>query len=78
MEHKKKSKAGREERLNVLIRHLPNIADHLASLPGGVGTDDLLDAAVAGLTARRWSRDDAERVCEPEYDARGLRVEIVY
>lgn len=78
MEQKKKSKAGRAERLNVLIRHLPNIAEHLASLPRGLGTDDLLDAAVAALTARRWARGEAESVCEPEYDARSLRVTIVY
>ena len=36
MEHKKKSRAGREERLRVLTRYLPGIAEHLASRPNGV------------------------------------------
>lgn len=78
MEHKKKSQAGREERMNVLGRYLPEIAKCLASRPPGVAPDDLLDAAVAALTARRWLRGETARVCEPQHDAKGLRVEIVY
>ncbi len=46
MQHRKKREAGRDERIEVLIRHLPNIADHVASRPSGAGIDDLLDAAV--------------------------------
>lgn len=78
MEHKKKSQAGREERLMVLTRYLPGIVAHVANRPTGVASDDLLDAAVAALTAQRWMRGGAARVCEPQYDAKGLRVEIVY
>lgn len=78
MQHKKKSHAGREERIRVLADYLPRIAEHLASRPTGVAVDDLLDAAVAALTARRWLHGEAVRVCEPQQDGRGLRTEIVY
>jgi predicted RNase H-like nuclease len=78
MEHKKKSRAGREERLQVLTRYLPGIAEHLASRPNGVASDDLLDAAVAALAAQRWMCGEATPVGEPQYDAKGLRVEIVF
>lgn len=78
MGHKKKSRAGREERLKVLALHLPQIAEHVATRAAGIGADDLLDAAVAALTARRWVRGEAVRVCDPESDQKWLRVEIVY
>ena len=78
MTYKKKSPAGREGRVKLLEAYLPRIANHLPSRPAGVGMDDLLDAAVAALTAQRWMRGEAVRVCEPQHDAKGLRVEIVY
>jgi len=78
MQHKKKSQAGRHERIEVLTRHIQRIEEHLAGKPAGVGPDDLLDAAVAALSARRWQKGRAERVCEQQRDARGLRVEIAY
>ena len=72
------SHAGREERIKVLADYLPRIAEHLASRPTGVAVDDLLDAAVAALTARRWVRGEAAQVCQPQHDGKGLRTEIVY
>lgn len=78
MMHKKKSQAGRTERIEVLARYIPRIGEHLASRSPGVASDDLLDAAVAALSAQPWLEGKAERVCEPLHNARGLRVEIVY
>jgi len=78
MAHKKRSSAGRDERIEVLIQNMPNITEHLVLRPVGVAADDLLDAAVAALTARRWQYREAARVCEPQQDTKGLRVEIVY
>jgi predicted RNase H-like nuclease len=78
MQHKKKSVAGRRERIEVLRNLLPDIETRLDRRPDGVAADDLLDAAVAALTAQRWMRGEAACVCEPQRDAKGLRVEIVY
>lgn len=78
MQHKKSRKAGRDERIEILARYLPRIAELVSTRPVGVAVDDLLDAAVAALTARRRQSGEAARVCEPQQDARGLRVEIVY
>jgi len=71
MQHRKKSKAGRDERIEVLTRYLPNIAALAARGPSGADIDDLLDAAVAALSSRRWLRGEAARVSEPQHDARG-------
>ena len=78
MAHRKKSSAGRNERSMVLSDHVPRIGEYAARKPKGIAADDLLDAAVAALTARRWLQGKADRVCEPQLDPRGLRVEIVY
>ena len=78
MQNNKKCRAGREERVNVLKPYIPRLSDHLANRPVGVGADDLLDSAVAALTALRWSRCEADRVCAVEADLRGLRTEIIY
>ena len=61
-----------------MSRYIPDIREHLKRRPVGVAPDDLLDAAVAALSARRKGRGESARVCEPQLDARGLRVEIVY
>lgn len=43
------------------------------------GPDDYLDAIVAAWTAHRWANCNAKRLpSDPELDARGLRMEIVY
>jgi len=46
-------------------------------LPRGVGRDDLLDAAVLGLAARRIARGEGRSFpAAPERDAKGLRIAI--
>jgi predicted RNase H-like nuclease len=47
MAYGKKTKAGVEERLELLRTVFPSIEPHLQNRPAGVGRDDLLDAAVA-------------------------------
>jgi predicted RNase H-like nuclease len=77
MAHRKKSLAGRQERLEVLATVF---VDDLASLPPppGAAPDDLLDACAVAWTAMRLARGRAVRLpAEPEVDIRGLRMEIV-
>jgi predicted RNase H-like nuclease len=74
----KRHPSGRSERLRVLDRVY---CDTLAEVPppAGAAADDLLDAAVLAWTAARVACGDANRVpAEPEFDARGLRMEIVW
>lgn len=78
MKHKKKAQEGISERIALLRGVFPQIESHLANRPVGVGADDLLDAAVAGWTALRWNRGDAECVCMPEHDQKELAVTIYY
>ena len=70
MAHGKKTKAGVEERLDLLRCVFPAIERYLQNRPPGVGRDDLLDAAVAAWTALRICNGEARRVCEPERDAK--------
>ncbi len=78
MKHKKSSKKGREERLNLLLRYYPDLVGLLAELDRKkAAPDDLLDAAVAAWTAERIVKGSACSVLE-EFDERGLRMEIVY
>lgn len=74
----KKSKVGVSERVTVLTPVFPEIQRHFANRPPHVGVDDLLDAAAAAWTAIRLSRGEAQRVCEPECDDKGLEVTIWY
>ena len=47
--------------------------------PIGAGRDDLYDAAVLCWTASRISNGTSESLpTEPQFDSRGLRMEIVY
>jgi predicted RNase H-like nuclease len=78
MTHNKKTKEGRDERIGLLCREFPKIESYLANLPKCVGEDDLLDAAAAAWTALRWHRNEAECVCTPEHDQKGLEVAIYY
>jgi len=55
-----------DSRFSVLIR------------PRAVGANDLLDAAAAAWTALRWHLIEAEFVCTPEHDEKGLAVTIYY
>lgn len=78
MKHNKKTREGVAERLDLLRRAFPEIERHLAKRPLRVGADDLLDAAAAAWTALRWHRKEAECVCTPEHDKRGLAINIHY
>jgi predicted RNase H-like nuclease len=78
MKHNKKKKDGATERIAVLRPIFPEIERHLAIRAPRVGADDLLDAAAAAWTALRWHRNEAECVCMPENDEKGLEVTIYY
>ena len=78
MAHNKKGQEGIAERLALLRRVFPEIETHLTNRPRTVGVDDLLDAAAAAWTALRWYGNEAECVCTPEYDEKGLAVTIYY
>jgi predicted RNase H-like nuclease len=78
MTHNKKTKEGAAERAALLSRVFPQVEIHLANRPRAVGADDLLDAAAAAWTSLRWYRNEAECVCPPEHDEKGLAVTIYY
>jgi predicted RNase H-like nuclease len=78
MTHKKKTEDGAAERIGVLRPIFPEIERHLANRPHRVGADDLLDAAAAAWTALRSHHNEAEPVCTPERDDKGLVVAIYY
>jgi predicted RNase H-like nuclease len=78
MTHNKKTKEGAAERIALLQPVFPEIERHLANRPPHVGTDDLMDAAVAAWTALRRHRKEVESVCSPEVDEMRLAVTIYY
>lgn len=78
MAHNKKTKEGTAERITLLRHPFAQIERDLANRPSRVGADDLLDAAAAAWTALRWYRKEAECVCLPENDEKGLEVTIYY
>ena len=78
MIHNKKKEAGFNERLHLLSPIFPKIGQHLGSRPPGVGKDDLLDAAAAAWTALRLHRKEADFVCTPERDEKGMEAAIYY
>ena len=78
MAHNKKTKDGVSERVALLRGVFPEIERHLVNRPHRVGVDDLLDAAVAAWSALKWHSREAERVCPPELDDRGLATTIYY
>jgi predicted RNase H-like nuclease len=78
MKNRKKTKAGFEERLDLLRSFFPDIERHLENRPASVGKDDLLDAAAAAWTAVRLWKGEARQVCEPERDDEGLMATIWY
>jgi predicted RNase H-like nuclease len=82
LEHKKKSLAGRQQRQQALSELVPEIdvADVRMQLGRrGVGADDILDAVACLVTAIRLVSGNATTLPADvvEYDARGLRMEIV-
>jgi predicted RNase H-like nuclease len=78
MMHNKKTREGAADRLSCLNPIFPEIGHHLGSRPPGVGKDDLLDAAAAAWTALRRHRGEAQCVCTPERDEKGLATTIYY
>jgi predicted RNase H-like nuclease len=78
MKHNKKTKEGVADRIALLSPVFPEIGRHLANRPPRVSADDLLDAAAAAWTALRRHQGEADCVCTPERDAKGLEVTIYY
>jgi predicted RNase H-like nuclease len=78
MAHGKKTKAGIEERVELLRVVFPDIERHLQNRPPGVAKDDLLDSAVSSWTALRLWKGEARQVCEPERDAKALETTVWY
>jgi predicted RNase H-like nuclease len=78
MKHRKKTKAGVNERLDLLQPVFPGVERYLQDRPANVAKDDLLDAAVAAWTARRLWKGEARHVCKPELDVNGLETTIWY
>lgn len=82
MTHNKKTQAGFCERLEIIERYLPGARDFvdsaLAHYPRSVlAADDILDAAVAALTASLSSHWQTLPK-QPELDCEGLPMEMVY
>lgn len=82
MASNKKHRSGFEERLNVLRGHDPRtdhiLSDALRIYPRSlVGRDDVLDALAAALTAQTPAGQMASIPEDPQWDARGLRMEMV-
>jgi predicted RNase H-like nuclease len=75
----KKSVSGRTQRIKLLRSHgIRDIDRWLGTRKGtGIGRDDLLDACACALAARD-SKNRFPRKIEPEFDSRGIRIEIWY
>jgi predicted RNase H-like nuclease len=72
----KRTPEGRAERLALLAA--AGVGDLTRVRALGAAPDDILDAAVLALTARRVAEGTAERLGDGEVDARGLRMEVAY
>ena len=83
MECGKKSKSGEEQRLEVLDRFEPQSCEIYSEacrrfVGGGVAKDDILDALVAAVTARRGHKRLKTIPDCPPKDCKGLPMEMVY
>lgn len=86
MQHNKKTKAGREERLRALEQIEPfhavrNMLDTVATTyrRSQIGVDDFLDACVLAWLAERIANGEATCLpSEPPIDQKGLRMEMWY
>lgn len=81
--HNKKSRAGRDERIEILSKHLPDalsIAENAASAyrRREVARDDIVDALAGAVTARLGYRNLSAFPIRPERDQRGLAMEMVF
>ena len=72
----KRTPEGRAERLALLAA--AGVGDLARVRALGAAPDDILDAAVLALTARRVADGTAVRLGDGAVDARGLRMEVAY
>lgn len=76
--HKAKP-AGQAERRALLHAHFPDLEENIGRFGRGDAITDILDAYVLLWSARRIARGEGQSLPpEPEFDARGLRIEIAY
>ena len=76
--YSKRSTLGRKERTELLEVRLPGVDRILDAHPGRARAWHLLDAAACLWTSRRIAARAAIRIpADPEWDAEGLRMEIV-
>jgi len=69
---------GQQKRIELLEPHFPGLRGHIARLRQRRATIDLLDAFSMLWTARRVRAGEAISIPDrPEYDSRGLRMEMV-
>jgi predicted RNase H-like nuclease len=79
LRYAKRSQHGRHERRALLEQKLPGIDRILADRPHGVREPRLLDAAADLWMARRIKARALTRAADPpEWDADGVRMDIVY
>ena len=73
----KKSATGRQQRIKMLLAHGVKEIEHWLEMRRGTGNgrDDMIDASVCALAARE-SKNRFPR--KPEFDSRGIRMEIWY
>jgi len=80
VEHNKKTRAGRDERIALLSSIFPNAGEMVNGMrkPGKAEPDDILDALAAAWTAAKAAIGKAATLPEqPELDSKGLRMEIL-
>jgi predicted RNase H-like nuclease len=75
--HGKRTRAGREERLRLLLGEVPDAVRHLAPVPRGAAADDVLDALAVAITMRRVAAGRAHVVGDDRTDARGHPMRVV-
>ncbi len=79
MKRSKKIEAGRDERWEVLVTHIPGIENVVEVELPGIAEKHIFDGLALLWTARRVWGHSARRIPkEPEWDSEGLRMEFVY
>lgn len=73
---RKRDAAGREERLALLTRPFPDVAERLAARPTGCAADDVLDAYAVLWTVRRIAAGTAEVLGDGAVDGTGRTMSI--
>ena len=72
----KRTAEGRAERLALLARPFPRSRAALTGRVRGAAPDDVLDAAAAAWTARRWATGTAVVLTDGALDGRGLPMRV--